>query len=85
MAIDSAPPKGVLPLEWSALKSNTGVFLTWGAWNKVVTMSLDEFKYAFVNTLPEAEQKAAYERHVVPETGRVFSRQVWHCSIRTPQ
>jgi pimeloyl-ACP methyl ester carboxylesterase len=72
VAIDSAPPKGVLPLEWSALKSNTGVFLTWGAWNKVVTMSLDEFKYAFVNTLPEAEQLAAYERHVVPETGRVF-------------
>jgi pimeloyl-ACP methyl ester carboxylesterase len=72
VAIDSAPPKGVLPLEWSALKSNAGVLLKWMAWNKVVTLSFEEFQYAFVHTLPEEEQRAAYERHVVPETGRVF-------------
>ena len=35
-------------------------------------MSLKTFRYAFVNTLPPAEQRAVYQRQVVPETGRIF-------------
>jgi pimeloyl-ACP methyl ester carboxylesterase len=72
VAIDSAPPKGVLPLQWSALRSTAGVFLKWRGWKRIVYMSFPEFQYAFVHTLPLAEQKAAYDRHVVPETGRIF-------------
>lgn len=72
VAIDSAAPKGVLPLYWSALKSNFGVFTTIGGWNKVVHMSFKGFQYAWVHLLPENEQKAAYDRYVVPETGRIF-------------
>jgi len=34
-------------------------------------MSFEDFQYAFVNTLPPAEQRAAYERYVVPESRRV--------------
>jgi alpha-beta hydrolase superfamily lysophospholipase len=34
-------------------------------------MPLEDFQYAFVNTLPLAEQQADYERYVVPESRQV--------------
>jgi alpha-beta hydrolase superfamily lysophospholipase len=34
-------------------------------------MTFERFQYTFVNTLPLAEQRAAYERYVVPESRRV--------------
>ncbi|HZY42081.1 MAG TPA: alpha/beta hydrolase [Anaerolineae bacterium] len=72
VAIDSAPPKGVLPFYPSVIKANFGVLSTPGGWRKVVRMSFAQFQYAFVNALPEADQRAAYDQYVVPETGRVF-------------
>jgi fermentation-respiration switch protein FrsA (DUF1100 family) len=33
-----------------------------------VQMSFEHFQYAFVNTLPLDEQRAAYDRYVVPES-----------------
>ena len=38
---------------------------------KLRKMSFEDFQYAFVNTLPLDEQRAAYERYVVPESRRV--------------
>lgn len=72
VAIDSAPPKGIIITQPSAYRSLFGVISKWGAWKSIVRWSFPEFRYAFVHTLPEAEQRAAYERHVVPETGRIF-------------
>jgi pimeloyl-ACP methyl ester carboxylesterase len=72
IAIDSAPPKGVLPFYPSAIKANLGVLTTPGGWRKILRMSLPQFQYAFVNTLPKAEQRAAYDKYVVPESGRIF-------------
>jgi len=72
VAIDPAPPRGVLPLQWSVLKANAAVLFRWRGWRKIVHMSFREFRYAFVNAMPAAEQHAAYEQHVVPETGRIF-------------
>ncbi len=71
VAIDSAPPRGVLPLQWRALRSTAGVLLT-VAPQRVVRLSFPQFRYAFTHTIPEAVQRAAYERHVVPETRRIF-------------
>ena len=34
-------------------------------------MSFKRFQYTFVNTLPFAEQQAAYERYIVPESRHV--------------
>jgi len=34
-------------------------------------LSFDQFRYAFVNTLDEPEQWAAYDRHCVPESRQV--------------
>ncbi len=71
-ALHPAPPRGVLVTQWTSIRANSGVLTTWRAWRKVLRMSLPQFQYAFVNGLPEAEQRAAYERYVVPETGRIF-------------
>lgn len=71
VAIDSAPPKGVITLAWSFLKSN------WPAINpfasKEVPIAIDEaaFHYAFTNTLSVEASREAFEAEVVPESRRV--------------
>jgi len=72
VAIDPAPPKGVLAVEPSAFRSLASVLLTWRGWRKVVRWSYGNFRYAFVHSLPEDEARAAYDTQVTPETGRVF-------------
>jgi pimeloyl-ACP methyl ester carboxylesterase len=72
VAIDPAPPKGVLPLQYSAFKSNIGILLTPQGNKRIVHMSFANFQYAFVNGLPLEEQKAIYERQIIPDTGRIF-------------
>jgi len=72
VAIDSAPPRGVLVYEPTAFRALASVLLTWQGWRKVVHWSYDNFRYAFVHTLPEADARAAYGTQVTPETGRVF-------------
>jgi pimeloyl-ACP methyl ester carboxylesterase len=72
VAIDSAPPNGVFALEWTALRALWSVLATPFAWRRVVRWSFGRFRYAFVHTLAPAEQRAAYDRHVTPETGRIF-------------
>jgi pimeloyl-ACP methyl ester carboxylesterase len=71
VAIDSAPPKGVVPLHWTAVRSNAAVLLT-AMPRSVVSLTVEQFRYAFSHTAPEAEVRAAYDRHVVPETRRIF-------------
>ena len=72
VAIDSAPPKGVFALYPTAIRSNIGVLLTPFGWRKIIKPSLSQFSYAFVHTLPEAEQRAVFDKYVVPEAGRPF-------------
>lgn len=67
IAIDPAPPAGVFTTEFSFVKSNfpaINPFLL----NRPVQMTFEHFQYAFVNTLPLDEQRAAYDRYVVPES-----------------
>lgn len=73
IAIDSAPPKGILPFLYpTEVRANLRILLTPGFWNRVIRMSLAGFQYTFTNNMPEAEQRAAYEQQVVPESGRIF-------------
>jgi pimeloyl-ACP methyl ester carboxylesterase len=71
VAIDSAPPAGVFTTKWSFLKANWPMINPFVSQYKPRQMSFEDFQYAFVNTLPPAEQRAAYERYVVPESRRV--------------
>ena len=67
IAIDPAPPAGVFTTEWSFVKSNfpaINPFLL----SQPVQMTFEHFQYAFANTLPLEEQRAAYDRYMVPES-----------------
>jgi pimeloyl-ACP methyl ester carboxylesterase len=72
VAIDSAPPRGVWPFELSAFRALGGALLRSLFGTRVVRWSFGEFRYGFVHTLPFAEARDAYDRHVVPESGRIF-------------
>jgi len=73
VTIDSAPTRGVLPFLYpTAVRANFRTLATPGLWNRVVHLSLAGFQYAFVNNMPESEQRAAYDRYVLPESGRIF-------------
>jgi pimeloyl-ACP methyl ester carboxylesterase len=68
VAIDPAPPMGVFTTAWSFLKSNFPAITPFAPVTQPVQMSFEHFQYAFVNTLSETEQRAAYDRYVVPES-----------------
>lgn len=67
VAIDSVPPPGVLGTQWSFLRSLWPV-LNPLARNQPYLMPFSHFQYTFVNGMPLAAQREAYDRHVVPES-----------------
>lgn len=71
IAIDSAPPKGVFTTKWPFLKSNWPHITPFVSQKSPIEMTFERFQYTFVNTLPFAEQRAAYDRYVVPESRHV--------------
>ena len=71
VAIDSAPPAGVFAPSWSFLKANFPMINPFVPGSAPRSMPFEDFQYAFVNTLPLAEQQADYARYVVPESRKV--------------
>lgn len=71
VAIDSAPPQGVMSANWSFIRANWGHANPFASKTNPVAMSFERFQYCFVNSLPMAQQRAAYEKLVVPESRRV--------------
>jgi pimeloyl-ACP methyl ester carboxylesterase len=69
VCVDSAPPKGVISLKWSFLKSNWPVIT--GKKDQAFLPSLEQFHYAFAHTLPLDELRRVYDAEVVPESRRV--------------
>lgn len=72
IAIDSAPPKGVLSIYWSVIKNISWILRTPGGQHKVLSIPFKEFRNAFVHTLAPNDQKEIYQRQAVPTPGRVF-------------
>ncbi len=68
VAIDSAPPRGVLSLAGSFLKSNWAILNPFISGRRPYLMPFEAFHYAFAHTLSEADARAVYDRHVVPES-----------------
>ena len=71
VAIDPAPPKGVLP-GMNSVRASLPVIRGWNFWQRVRWMSFEDFQWAWVHTLSEPEQRAAYEQHVIPTAGQIF-------------
>jgi pimeloyl-ACP methyl ester carboxylesterase len=72
VALSPAPPKGILVLPFSSLKAAAPALAHPSKRHGIVTLTLEEFTYGFVNTLTPEDAAAAYERYAVPETGRIF-------------
>jgi pimeloyl-ACP methyl ester carboxylesterase len=72
VAMSPAPPKGILKLPFSTLRAGSPALAHPSKWHGVVTLTLEEFTYGFVNTFSAEEAAAAYERYAVPETGQIF-------------
>lgn len=72
VAIDSAPPPGVPPSRWSSIRS------IWSALNPFIPatrpwyMTFKQFQYSWTHTLPLAEQRAAHESIIVPESRELY-------------
>jgi alpha-beta hydrolase superfamily lysophospholipase len=71
VALDSAPPAGVFTVSWPFLKSNWPHINPFTSQDIPIQMTFERFQYTFVNSMPLAEQRAAFERYVVPESRHV--------------
>jgi pimeloyl-ACP methyl ester carboxylesterase len=72
VAIDSAPPKGVIATQPTAFRALASIIANPANRGRVVHWTFKQFRYAFVHTMPEDQARAAYDRFVTPETGRIF-------------
>ncbi|MEE6305557.1 alpha/beta fold hydrolase [Plantactinospora veratri] len=72
VAIDSAPVKGVVRLPLSTLRASLPVLRNPANRHRAVPLSLDEFHYAFTNTMSRAEAEEVYRRYHVPAAGGVL-------------
>lgn len=71
VAIDSAPPKGVLVPSWSFIKANWGALNPLADKDQPISFDLKEFSYVMTNAQPEATRGKIYEDFYVPESRRV--------------
>jgi pimeloyl-ACP methyl ester carboxylesterase len=70
IAIDPAASKGINPGSFkTASKSVASILLK--PWKKTVSLTFEQFQYAFVNNMAVKEQKEAFG-YAVPETTRIF-------------
>jgi len=72
VAIDPAPPKGVLKLPFSTVRSGWSILRNPGNRGKAVPISPQQFRYAFGNTLTAQESQTVYDRFAVPGAGSVL-------------
>jgi pimeloyl-ACP methyl ester carboxylesterase len=70
IAIDAAQIKGVLPVPLSALRAALPVFKNPANKHRAVSLTIDQFRYAFGNAIPPAESDDLFGRWVVPAPGK---------------
>lgn len=71
IAIDSAPPKGVLSFRWSFLRSNWPVISPFANADEAVLLDSEQFGYAFTNCVPQGQWEAIYSQQATPESRQV--------------
>jgi pimeloyl-ACP methyl ester carboxylesterase len=72
VAVDPAPPKGVLGLPYSQLKVAFVALKNPANRQRAVMLTPEQFHYGFTNTLSDADSRAAYDRFAVPGPGRTL-------------
>ncbi|HEX7744923.1 MAG TPA: alpha/beta hydrolase [Micromonosporaceae bacterium] len=72
IAVDSGPVKGVRRLPGSTLRSAYPVLRSPANRHRPVSLSPEQFHYAFANTMSRRDSDAAYERYHVPAASHVL-------------
>ena len=70
VAIDAAQIKGVLPVPLSALRATLPVFRNPANKHRAVSLTPQQFRFAFANAVPEEESDRLHERWTIPAPGR---------------
>jgi pimeloyl-ACP methyl ester carboxylesterase len=70
VAIDAAQIKGVLPLPLSSLRATLPVFKNPANRHRAVSLTADQFRYAFGNAISEDESNDLYDRWTIPAPGK---------------
>jgi len=70
VAIDAAQIKGVLPLPLSALKATLSVFKNPANKHRSVSLTAEQFRFAFGNAISEEESADLYKQWSIPAPGR---------------
>lgn len=71
VAINSAPTEGVRVAPLSQLKSTFPVFKNPANRHRAVSLTFEQWKYAFTNTFAEDEARRLYERYHIPASGNI--------------
>jgi pimeloyl-ACP methyl ester carboxylesterase len=72
VAMNSAPTEGVAVIPLAQAKATFPVLKNPANRHKAVGFTYDQWRYAFTNTFPEDQARAAYERYHIPASGHVF-------------
>ena len=70
VAIDAAQIKGVLPLPLSALRATLPVFRNPGNKHRAVSLTAEQFRFAFGNALSEEESTELHGKWTIPAPGK---------------
>jgi pimeloyl-ACP methyl ester carboxylesterase len=70
VAIDAAQIKGVLPLPLSALRATLPVFKNPGNKHRAVSLTAEQFRFAFGNATSEVESSELFARWAIPAPGK---------------
>ncbi len=70
VAIDAAQIKGVLPVPLSALRATLPVFKNPANRHRAVSLTAEQFRFAFANAVSEDESDRLYQRWTIPAPGR---------------
>lgn len=70
IAIDAAQIKGVLPLPLSALKATLPVFKNPANRHRAVSLTAEQFRFAFGNAISEDESDELFHRWAIPAPGK---------------
>jgi non-heme chloroperoxidase len=85
VAIDPAPVKGVILLPPSALKVASIALRSPSNRTKAISLTQEQFRYGFGNTLPARESADLYERWTVPSPARpLFEAATANLARRSP-
>ena len=72
VAIDAAAVKGITKLPFSTLRAAFPILKNPANAHRAVPLTLEEFHYAFTNTMTLEESRPIWERYAVPGPGRVL-------------